>query len=114
MNDPSDDQGAESAEGPDIPDPDGTGSYSLIHSFYTDADVYSDRDRSMFVAGFEAAGVAHAMRENPEPFAMTIHSENTSRLSMIGKELGRRCEVVPLAPEDGWWEIRVEAMESAK
>ena len=72
--------------------------YGLVQSFFIDTDAYSNRDRNMFVAGFEFDHVLDLVDrgwhgERP------IHRENESRLRMA---LGRRKVSFTIAPHDGY------------
>ena len=74
--------------------------------FWIDTDAYTDRDRDMFVAGYEFAAVLRAIRETPGEYRTTIHRENESRVRMACARFGRRCEISPCEPEhdpDGTW-----------
>lgn len=66
--------------------------YGLELSFHIDTDAYTDRDRAMFVAGYEFSTIVHRMRENAG-FCLTIHRENESRVRMAAAKLGRRVAI---------------------
>jgi len=63
--------------------------YGLVCSFWIDTDAYSDRDRGMFVAGYEFAGIVERLRHDADLFEMTIHRENESRTRMAAGKFGK-------------------------
>jgi hypothetical protein len=81
--------------------------FKLVLPFWIDTDAYSDRDRSMFTAGFEFAQVVVHMEENDGPMERPIHPENESRIRMAAGRLGRTCRIEPLA--EGWKQLQIEA-----
>lgn len=56
--------------------------YELVTSFWIDTDGYTDRDRDMFVCGFEFARILEAI-EKGDGWAGPIHTENQSRVRML-------------------------------
>lgn len=80
-------------------------SFALAQSFYIDTDAYTDRDREMFVAGYEFAQVWKALK-HPNYAGTTIHRENESRVRMAAGQLGREVMITPCEEEhdpDGTW-----------
>ncbi len=69
-------------------------SYVLDIPFWIDTDGYSDRDRLMFVAGFEFAKIVRVL-EREEPYDGPIHRENESRIRLLCSKFGRTCQIEP-------------------
>ena len=67
-----------------------SGEYGLVTPFWIDTDAYSDRDRLMFVSGYEFAQVAYHLRDVDEEFKTTIHRENESRVRMAAAHFRRK------------------------
>lgn len=69
MNDSQDDENS------------GDDSFSLIQPFIIDGEGYTDRDREMFVAGYEFAEVMSAILRHRGEFACwPVHVENEDRI----------------------------------
>lgn len=84
----------------------GDAEFGLVCPFWIDTDAYTDRDRQMFVCGYEFATIMHHARNSPEPFRSTIHRENESRLRMMCARFGWSCEIEACEAEhdpDGTW-----------
>ena len=67
--------------------------YTLVCPFYIDTDAYSDRDRLMFVAGFQFNEVYQAMKTVGNEIEFTIYRENESRIKLAAARLSRRVEI---------------------
>jgi hypothetical protein len=77
------------------------GGFQLFIPFVIDGDAYSDRDRAMFVAGYEFCQIRTFLEVNPgEPLAKPVHPENADRLRVLCGRFGRICEIEPI---DGTW-----------
>lgn len=62
----------------------GTERFYPVIPFVIDGDGYSDRDRAMFVAGYEFCQVATMLADHPgEPISRPIHSENEDRIRVL-------------------------------
>lgn len=72
--------------------------YVMSCPFWIDTDSYTDRDRHMFVAGFEFATILRHIEEVDGPLETVIHRENESRVRMACGRFGRKCEI---AQHDG-------------
>lgn len=66
--------------------------FAPIMSFWIDTDGYTDRDRSMFVAGVEFQMI-YAAIEKGWRGTRPIHRENESRLKLMCGRLGVQCEI---------------------
>jgi len=73
--------------------------FMLVCPFWIDTDAYTDRDRSMFVAGVEFQMFLGELQTG-EAFELPIHKENESRIRMACGRFGRRCSIEPY-PEKG-------------
>ena len=62
--------------------------YQCVMPFWIDTDGYTDRDRKMFVAGFEFCQVLKQL-ESGWTGERPIHQENSSRIRMAARRLGR-------------------------
>lgn len=83
--------------------------FGLKLPFWIDTDGYSDRDRAMFVAGYEFATVVDALECN-YPFSGPIHSENESRVRMACAQYKRRYAITPTNCE-GWSNLVIWAVD---
>jgi hypothetical protein len=86
--------------------------WGLILPFWIDTDAYTDRDREMFVSGYEFAMLA-ALVESGESFQKPIHRENESRVRMLCGRRQRQCSITPHEGYDGcetWSELKVEKL----
>jgi Ser/Thr protein kinase RdoA (MazF antagonist) len=79
-----------SDEQPDIGD-----EFEMIMPFWIDTEAYTDRDRDMFVSGYEFAELHREALMNAEPFSRTIRSENVSRIRMMLSRLNREFMIAP-------------------
>lgn len=80
--------------------------WGLALSFWIDTPAYSDRDRQMFVAGYEFCRIAEFLENDPNPFVMAMSRENESRVRMAAGKFGRKVLIEACAPEhdpDGTW-----------
>lgn len=80
--------------------------YHLMCPFWIDTDAYTDRDRLMFVAGYEFHLVLRHIRTDSGTLSTTIHRENESRIRMACGRFERVCKIDPCEPEhdpDGTW-----------
>lgn len=62
--------------------------------FWIDIDAYTDRDRLMFVCGFEFQQVYTAALKDGR-VERPVHRENESRIRMMCGKFGWQCEIVP-------------------
>jgi hypothetical protein len=89
--------------------------FSSYCPFWIDTDAYSDRDRAMFVAGYEFAIVLAHIERDADEFSTTIHRENESRIRMACGRFGRRCEIEQCSdehdPAGTWSFLRILAAE---
>jgi hypothetical protein len=84
----------------------GPGGFRCVVPFLIDGDGYSDRDREMFVLGFEFATVREELRPGHNPPPMTIHRDNETRIRVMFGRSGRRCTFTPINEE--WVRMEVE------
>ena len=85
---------------------DDTNEFSLILSFSIDTDGYSDRDREMFVSGYEFAEIAAHLERSRAGIDRPIHRENESRIRIACGRFKRACAITPTDEEidqDGTW-----------
>jgi hypothetical protein len=79
--------------------------------FGIDADEYTDRDRTMFVLGYEWAGLEGDLRASlsggPGPLCRTIHAENWTRAWRLLHHAGFEGKAGFKDLGDGW--IRMHA-----
>lgn len=74
--------------------------------FLIDGPEYSDRDREMFVLGYEFCHVVRAARSvRDRDSRMTIHVANSGRARMACDAAARDCRVELLDGEGGWCEL---------
>lgn len=66
--------------------------YQLKTKFYIDTDGYSDRDRELFVCGFEFCMVVD-LEKSGARIERPIHRENTSRIRMHLGKIGRKFSI---------------------
>lgn len=87
--------------------------YEMVCPFWIDTDAYSDRDRQMFTAGFEFAGILAHLEHNPGPLNKPIHRENESRVRMACGRFSRTCEIKAAKrkhdPQGTWSHLIVHA-----
>lgn len=81
-----------------MPDEDG-GDFGLVCPFWIDTEAYADRDRAMFVAGYEFSTVLRLIRTEDEETQLTVHRENESRIRMACARFGRTCEMTHPTPD---------------
>jgi hypothetical protein len=76
--------------------------YEFATPFVIDGDAYSDRDREMFVLGFEFALIYERLRglEPGETMTGTVHRENEDRIRVLCGRSGRDCTLEAI---DGTW-----------
>jgi hypothetical protein len=93
-------------------------SYGLVCPFWIDTDAYSDRDRAMFVAGYEFALILRSLEEDDGYSARTIHRENESRVRMAAGRFGRRITVAACPagqdPSGTWSFLEIEPKEGTE
>jgi hypothetical protein len=81
--------------------------YECVLPFYIDTEGYSDRDRLMFVCGFEICQLVDQIKAGYRGAReLPIHTENASRVRMMGKYLGVKIETRDSGTE-GWTWIEV-------
>lgn len=85
--------------------------FSLLQSFHIDTEGYTDRDREMFICGYEFATIYETMKKkSSEEVGMMIHRDNESRVRMMAGKMGRIAEIVPcntIQDPDGTWSYLV-------
>lgn len=64
--------------------------FELAMPFWIDTEAYSDKDRTMFVCGYEFAEVYQALLMDGE-YVGNIHKENESRIRMMAGKLQKKC-----------------------
>jgi hypothetical protein len=81
--------------------------FGLVMPFVIDGEGYSDRDRAMFVAGYEFCQLHVFLEENPEDgISKPVHAENEDRIRVLCGRLERACSVSRI---DGTWsQLEVE------
>jgi hypothetical protein len=82
--------------------------------FWIDTDAYTDRDREMFVSGFEFNMIYQSLQDGWHG-TRPIHRENESRIRMLCGRLKIPCEITPHAGYDGcetWSELTVKEFSS--
>lgn len=77
--------------------------FSLECPFWIDTDGYTDRDREMFVAGYEFSLIVRKLCEDDAPFTQPIHRENESRIRMACAKFERKCDIEACDDRDGTW-----------
>ncbi len=82
--------------------------YELVTKFWIDTDGYSDRDREMFVCGFEFADVLGAV-EVAVDIDRPVHTENEDRIRMMLRSRGvSNYRLGPTdPPTEGWLRLQV-------
>lgn len=97
------------------PESNGGALFEPVMPFWIDTDAYSDRDRLMFVCGYEFAQThARLNSEIGDEYHRPIHRENESRMRMMCAKLGRQCEIEPWeSPDDpdGTWSFLTVAAQ---
>lgn len=84
------------------------GDFQLFIPFVIDGDGYNDRDRSMFVAGYEFCQIRTHLEMHPnDPLSKPVHSENADRLRVLCSRFGRICIIESL--DDTWSQLDIEA-----
>lgn len=82
------------------------GQFNLFIPFVIDGEGYSDRDRSMFVAGYEFCQIRTFLGANPgEPLSRPIHSENADRVRVLCNRFGRVCKIERI--DDTWSQLDI-------
>jgi hypothetical protein len=82
--------------------------FGLVMPFWIDTDGYTDRDREMFVCGYEFRQVYQKLKAKKRGLLdIPVHTENASRFRMMCGKLGLRCEIKPVSGNDEWCEMRV-------
>lgn len=80
--------------------------YGLVMPFVIDGDGYSDRDRALFVAGYEFCQLHVFLEENPqEGLDKPIHCENEDRVRVLCGRLGRTHAISPI--DETWCRLVV-------
>ena len=90
--------------------------YTLVMPFWIDTDGYSDRDREMFVCGYEFA-IIHAILRRGSHVNCPIHRENESRVRMMWGRFGVEYTINQHSGYDGcetWSELSVSANGTPK
>lgn len=81
--------------------------------FWIDTDGYTDRDREMFVCGYEFYQLYWMAKCDEDSFSITIHRENSSRVRMMLGQLDRAGTVTNCEdkydPDGTWAYLEVEA-----
>lgn len=67
--------------------------HSLACPFWIDTDAYTDRDRHLFVCGYEFHQLLHCIRNPGTGRLFTFHRENESRVRMACGRFGRECVI---------------------
>ena len=81
--------------------------FQLSIPFIIDGEGYTDRDRAMFVAGYEFCQIRSLLHDMPEGgINRPIHSENVDRVRVLCGRFGRRCEIE--AVDETWSQLTVE------
>lgn len=78
------------------------GGFDICVPFIIDGDAYSDRDRAMFVAGYEFCQIRNFLEVNPPGTELSkpIHNENVDRVRVLCGRFRRECVIEEL---DGSW-----------
>lgn len=76
--------------------------------FWIDTDGYTDRDRDMFVAGFEFQMVYRLIQDGCYG-SRPIHRENESRIRMMCGRMGIKCTITQIEGFDEWSQLTIEA-----
>lgn len=78
----------------------------LVLPMLIDGEAYSDRDRQMFVAGFEYHQIADYLERYPGlPLRRPVHSENEDRIRLLCSRMRRRLSLTRLCRT--WLELEV-------
>lgn len=80
--------------------------WGMLVSFNIDGPSYDDRDREMFVCGYEFAQVYNHIMKDPGKLQIPIHRDNESRIKIMCGKFKRRCTITPCSAEhdpDGTW-----------
>jgi len=74
--------------------------WEIALPFWIDTEAYSDRDRLLFVAGYEFALIVRAL-EAGDGVQRPIHRENESRARMLAGRFKRSCTITPHVGYEG-------------
>ncbi len=89
------------------------GEFGPVIPFWIDTDAYTDRDRHMFVYGFEFSTITNHIRFNDDELSTTIHRENESRVRLACGRFGRQCTIEPCEakhdPDGTWSYLKIES-----
>lgn len=80
--------------------------YNLVLPFYIDTDGYTDRDREMFVCGFEFNSIYQSIQRKDD-WHQPIHTENASRVRMMCGKLGVPVKLTPIC--ETWTDCEIPA-----
>lgn len=87
--------------------------FGLVCPFWIDTGAYSDRDREMFVCGYEFAELLRHIRHDAGELKTTVHRENESRIRLACARFGRTCTTAICEqehdPEGTWSYLTIEA-----
>ncbi len=89
--------------------------WGLVLPFWIDTDGYSDRDRNMFVCGFEFCMIADDLKDGWSG-CRPIHRENESRVRLLCAHVGVACEIRQHTGYDGcetWSDLLIGDTENA-
>ncbi len=81
---------------------------ALFCPFWIDTAGYTDRDREMFVCGYEFCAILGHITTHAEGLTVLIHRENESRLRMLCGRFKRTCNIEQCSEEhdpDGTWSV---------
>jgi len=81
--------------------------FQVAVPFVIDGEAYTDRDRAMFVAGYEFCQIRIFLEDRQDdPICRPIHSENTDRLRVLCNRFQRQCTIRRL--DNVWSQLDVE------
>lgn len=89
-----------------IHDDEGSVEYGFIQSFFIDTDGYTDRDREMFVCGWEFCEIYYAAKSG-NLTSRTINSENSSRVRIMLSKKGIIHSIEPTEYAE-WSELKIQ------
>ena len=87
-------------------DTEGHKEYQCAMPFWIDTDAYTDRDREMFVCGYEFHSIYNNLRDGL-PVSQPIHRENESRVRMMCGKLGVHCTITQDDKYGDWSHLEV-------
>jgi hypothetical protein len=76
--------------------------FGLVMPFVIDGESYSDRDRAMFVAGYEFCQL-HVFLDG---ISKPVHAENEDRIRVLCGRLKRACSISRI--DETWSQLEVE------